>query len=236
MLKVSSVKAAYGPVLALEDVSIDVPERGIVTLLGSNGAGKTTTLRVISGLLRPLGGTVEYDGRRIDRRSPEAIVSMGISHVPEGRQLFTELSVRENLALGAYVRNDGKAAVERDLDRVMGYFPILRDRQKQHAGSLSGGEQQQLAIARSLMSRPKVLLLDEPSLGLAPLIVRGIFEIIKTINREEGTTILLVEQDASLALSVATFGYVLETGRVVIAADSARLKEDENVRRSYLGY
>jgi branched-chain amino acid transport system ATP-binding protein len=236
MLKVSSVKASYGPVLALEDISLEVPDGGIVTILGSNGAGKTTTLRVISGLLRPLGGTVEYGGRRIDRRSPEAIVSMGISHVPEGRQLFTELSVRDNLALGAYVRRDSKAAIERDMERVMGYFPILRDRQKQHAGSLSGGEQQQLAIGRALMSRPKVLLLDEPSLGLAPLIVRGIFEIIKTINREEGTTILLVEQDASLALSVATFGYVLETGRVVIAAESARLKEDENVRRSYLGY
>jgi branched-chain amino acid transport system ATP-binding protein len=181
-------------------------------------------------------GTVEWQGRRIDRRTPEAIVSMGISHVPEGRQLFTELTVRENMALGAYVRRDGKDSIERDMDRLMGYFPILRDRQKQSAGSLSGGEQQQLAIARSLMSRPKVLLLDEPSLGLAPLIVRGIFEIIKTINREEGVTILLVEQDATLALSVASFGYVLETGRVVLAADSERLKEDENVRRSYLGY
>ena len=235
MLKVSGVRAAYGPVLALRKRLDRSPGRRIVTILGSNGAGKTTTLRVISGLLRPMEGTVEWQGRRIDRRTPEAIVSMGISHVPEGRQLFTELSVRENLALGATsARRQG--TIERDMERLMGYFPILRDRQKQHAGSLSGGEQQQLAIARSLMSRPKVLLLDEPSLGLAPLIVRGIFEIIKTINREEGVTILLVEQDATLALSVATFGYVLETGRVVLAAESARLKEDENVRRSYLGY
>ncbi len=235
MLKVRDLHAAYGPILALEGISIDVPEGGIVTLLGSNGAGKTTTLKVISGLLRPLSGTIEFMGKPIHRRSAEDIVSMGISHVPEGRQLFVELSVMENLRLGAYTRND-KAAVKTDLERVMGYFPILAERREQKAGSLSGGEQQQLAIARALMSRPRLLLLDEPSLGLAPLVVRGIFQIIKTINREEGVTILLVEQDATLALNAAAFGYVLETGRVVIADESARLREDENVRRSYLGY
>jgi branched-chain amino acid transport system ATP-binding protein len=236
MLTVSGVRASYGPVLALEEISIEVPQGKIVTLLGPNGAGKTTTLRVISGLLRPSAGSVEFMGRRIDRRSPEAIVSMGVSHVPEGRQLFVDLSVRENLMLGAYTRNDGKAAVESDIDRLMTYFPILRERQQQDAGSLSGGEQQQLAIARGLMSRPRVLLLDEPSLGLAPLIVQGIFRIIQTVNKEEGVTILLVEQDATLALSVSDYGYVLETGRVVLSADSQQLREDENVRKAYLGY
>jgi branched-chain amino acid transport system ATP-binding protein len=235
MLKVSSVSASYGPVAALHDVSIEVPEGGIVTLLGPNGAGKTTTLRVISGLLRASGGTVEFMGRRINRRSPESIVSMGISQVPEGRQLFVDMSVIDNLMLGAYTRPD-KDGVQKDLDRLMDVFPILRERRDQTAGSLSGGEQQQLGIARALMSRPRLLLLDEPSLGLAPLVVRGIFDILRTINREEGVTILLVEQDASLALSVASYGYVLETGRVVLGDSSERLREDETVRRSYLGY
>lgn len=235
MLRISNLRASYGPVPALHDVSIEVPDGGIVTLLGSNGAGKSTTLRVISGLLRSSGGSVEFMGKRIDRRPAEAIVGMGISHVPEGRQLFVDLSVMENLSLGAYIRRD-RASVKADLDRVMTYFPILRDRRKQPAGSLSGGEQQQLAIARGLMSRPRLLLLDEPSLGLAPIVVRGIFDIIRRINKEDGVTILLVEQDATLALSVATYGYVLETGRVAIANESERLREDETVRRVYLGY
>ena len=235
MLKVKSIRAAYGPVLALENVSLEVKQGSIVAVLGSNGAGKTSTLRVISGLLRPAAGTVEFMGRRIDRRSPETIVSMGISHVPEGRQLFADMSVHDNLMLGAYSRRDS-AAVKVDLQRVMDYFPILAQRRQQAAGSLSGGEQQQLAIGRGLMSRPRLLLLDEPSLGLAPRIVQEIFRIIETINKEDRVTILLVEQDASLALSVADFGYVLETGKVVIAQDSRSLQEDENVRRSYLGY
>jgi len=235
MLKISGLQASYGQVLALESVSLEVPQGSIVTLLGANGAGKTTTLRVVSGLLRSQSGTVEFMGRRIDRRPPEMLVSMGISHVPEGRQLFSEMSVMENLLLGAYSRAD-KAGVLADVDQMFLYFPILKERREQSAGSLSGGEQQQLAIARGLMSRPRLLLLDEPSLGLAPLIVRGIFEIITRINREQGVTILLVEQDASLALSVASYGYVLETGRVVMADESAKLREDENVRRSYLGY
>ncbi len=234
MLKVSGIRASYGPVLALHDVSLEVPEGSIVTLLGSNGAGKTSTLRVISGLIHPSAGTIEFMGRRIDRRPPNAIVSMGISHVPEGRELFTELTVQENLMLGAYTRRDG--AVERDLERMLELFPILAERRAQFAGALSGGEQQQLAIARGLMSRPRLLLMDEPSLGLAPLVVQEIFRIIDTINREEKVTILLVEQDAELALSLAAYGYVLETGRVVIADESARLREDESVRRSYLGY
>jgi len=234
LLKVSGIRASYGPVLALHDVSLEVEEGSIVTILGSNGAGKTSTLRVISGLLRASAGTVEFRGRRIDRRPPNAIVSMGISHVPEGRELFTELSVEENLTLGAYTRRDGN--VKRDLERMLEYFPILAERRRQFAGSLSGGEQQQLAIARGLMSRPRLLLMDEPSLGLGPLVVQEIFRIIATINREERVTILLVEQDAELALSLAKYGYVLETGRVVIADESAKLREDESVRRSYLGY
>jgi branched-chain amino acid transport system ATP-binding protein len=234
LLKVSGIRASYGPVLALHDVSLEVEEGSIVTILGSNGAGKTSTLRVISGLLRASAGTVEFMGRRINRRPPDAIVSMGISHVPEGRELFTELTVQENLMLGAYTRRD--RAVKRDLERVLEYFPILAERRRQFAGSLSGGEQQQLAIARGLMSRPRLLLMDEPSLGLAPLVVQEIFRIIATINREERVTILLVEQDAELALSLAKYGYVLETGRVVIADEAARLREDESVRRSYLGY
>jgi ABC-type branched-chain amino acid transport systems, ATPase component len=235
MLKISGVSASYGPVLALASVSLEVPEGSIVTLLGSNGAGKTTTLRVVSGLLRPSQGSVEFMGRRIDRRSPEAIVAMGISHIPEGRQLFTDMTVMENLMLGAYTRRD-RAGVQRDVERMTEYFPILGERRDKHAGLLSGGEQQQLAIARGLMSRPRLLLLDEPSLGLAPLVIRGIFDHIKRINREDGVTVLLVEQDAMLALSVANYGYVLETGRVAIEDKTERLRADENVRRSYLGY
>jgi branched-chain amino acid transport system ATP-binding protein len=235
MLKISGISASYGPIKALEDVSVEVPEGTIVTLLGANGAGKTTTLRVASGLLRPASGTVEFRGRRTERRPAASLVSMGMSHVPEGRQLFTEMSVTENLMLGGYSRRD-RAGVRRDAERMAEYFPVLRERSGQAAGLLSGGEQQQLAIARGLMSKPRLLLLDEPSLGLAPLVVRGIFEIIQRINKEEGVTILLVEQDAALALGVASYGYVLEAGRVVVAGESAKLQGDEAVRRSYLGY
>jgi len=235
MLKIEGVEASYGPVKALHGVTIEVPEGGVVTLLGPNGAGKTTILRVVSGLLRPSAGRVEFDGRRIDRRSPEAIVTMGISHVPEGRQLFDELTVHENLMLGAYTRHDNDE-IKSDIKRLCGYFPILEERRKQPAGSLSGGEQQQLAVARGLMSRPRLLLLDEPSLGLAPLVSRDIFRMLRQVNREEGITILLVEQDAVSALSFAEYGYVVETGRIVIEDASDKLKEDENVRRAYLGY
>ena len=235
MLEVRDAYAAYGPVAALQGVSLDVAEGGIVAVLGANGAGKTSTLRLISGILRASRGSVEFMGRRIDRFSPERIVGLGISHVPEGRQLFVELTVHENIRLGAYTRRDG-SGVKRDIDRVCEYFPILAERRGQPAGALSGGEQQMLAIARGLMSRPRLLLLDEPSLGLAPLIVREIFRIVKLINEEEKVSVLLVEQNANIALSVATFGYVIETGRTVLGAPSKELREDENVRKAYLGY
>ena len=235
MLKVSSVSAAYGPIRALHDVSLEVGEGQIVTLLGANGAGKSSTLRVISGVIRPTSGSVEFLGQHIHHRSPERIVSLGISHVPEGRELFTELTVAENLSLGAYTRRD-RDGIRQDLDRAYQYFPLLAQRREQHAGSLSGGEQQMLAIARGLMSRPRLLLLDEPSLGLAPLVVKEIFKIIDTINREEKVTILLVEQNASMALSIAAYAYVLETGRIVLADTGSALRDNETVRRSYLGY
>lgn len=235
MLKVNSISASYGPIRALHDVTLEVGEGQIVALLGANGAGKSSTLRVISGLLRPRDGSVEFLDKPIHHRSPESIVAMGISHVPEGRELFAELTVLENLELGAYTRRD-RDGIRRDIDRVCEYFPILAERRKQPAASLSGGEQQMLAIARGLMSRPKLLLLDEPSLGLAPLIVKEIFKIIETINREEKVTILLVEQNANMALSIAAYAYVLETGRIALADTGPSLRENEAVRRSYLGY
>ncbi len=235
MLRLRNVTAAYGPIVALQDVSLEVEEGTVVALLGANGAGKTTTLKVISGILRPRSGSVEYDGIQLHRLSPDRIVALGIVQVPEGRQLFTQLTVRENLALGAYLRRD-RAGIRRDLEKVFHYFPILAQRQHQHAGSLSGGEQQMLAIGRALMARPRLLLLDEPSLGLAPMVTREIFQIIRTINQEEKITVLLVEQNVRLALDVASKGYVLETGRIVLADTAERLRQNEEVRRSYLGY
>jgi len=235
MLRVTDISAAYGPILALHGVSLEVPEGSIVTLLGANGAGKTTTLRAISGLMHPTSGTIEFEGRRIDRFAPERIVSLGISQVPENRQLFAELTVLENLRLGAWGRRD-RNGIKEDMEQVFQYFPILHERQKQVAGTLSGGEQQMLAIGRGLMARPRLLLLDEPSLGLAPLVTREIFQIIKSINHKQKVTILLVEQNANLALEIAQHGYVLETGRVALADTSANLQRSESVRRSYLGY
>jgi branched-chain amino acid transport system ATP-binding protein len=235
MLRVTDVHAAYGPILALHGVSLEVPEGSIVTLLGPNGAGKTTTLRAISGLMHPSSGTIEFDGRRIDRLAAERIVSLGISQVPENRQLFAELTVMENLRLGTWGRHD-RDGIKNDMEQVFQYFPILRERQRQVAGTLSGGEQQMLAIGRGLMARPRLLLLDEPSLGLAPLVTREIFQIIKTINENQKVTILLVEQNANLALEIAQHGYVLETGRVALADTSANLQRSESVRQSYLGY
>ena len=234
MLSLKELHVAYGPRLALQGVSLEVAEGSVVAILGANGAGKSTTLRAISGLVRPQQGTIEFEGRRIDGMAPERIVEMGISQVPEARQLFSELTVMENLRLGAYTRRDG-AGVRRDLDQVLARFPILGERLKQAAGSLSGGEQQMLAIGRALMARPRLLLLDEPSLGLAPLVTRGIFDIIRTIH-EEGVTVLVVEQNARLALGIAQSGYVLETGRVVLADTADQLRGNEDVRRSYLGY
>jgi len=235
MLSLRDVHASYGPVLALRGVSLDVPDRGVVSVLGPNGAGKSSTLRAISGVLRCTEGAIEFEGRRVDRMSPEQIVQLGISQVPEGRQIFAELTVLENLRLGAYTRRDG-AGVKRDLERVFVYFPVLAERRRLEAGLLSGGEQQMLAIGRALMAKPKLLLLDEPSLGLAPLLVREIFKIIKAINEEEGLAVLLVEQDANLALDIAQHGYLLEVGRVVLDDEAAHLRQNESVRRSYLGY
>ena len=235
MLSLHNVHAAYGSVLALRGISLEAPEGGIISVLGANGAGKSSTLRAISGLLRPSEGEIEFDGKSIDRMPPEKIVQMGISHVPEGRQIFTELTVMENLRLGAYSRRDGDA-VKSDIDRICSYFPVLGERAKQQALLLSGGEQQMLAIGRALMAKPRLLLLDEPSLGLAPILVREIFSIIKTISEEEKLTILLVEQDASLALSVADYGYVLESGTVVLEDTAEQLRGNESVRRSYLGF
>ncbi|MCS7275623.1 MAG: ABC transporter ATP-binding protein [Dehalococcoidia bacterium] len=235
MLRLEGVTAAYGPIVALRDVSLEVEAGSVVTILGANGAGKTSTLRVISGLLRPQAGVVEFEGVAIDRLSPDKIVRLGIVQVPEGRQLFSQLTVRENLELGAYLRRD-RAGIRRDLERVFNYFPILAQRQRQAAGSLSGGEQQMLAIGRALMARPRLLLLDEPSLGLAPLVTREIFSIIRAINQQEGITVLLVEQNARLALDIARKGYVLETGRVVLSDLAENLRRNEEVRRSYLGY
>jgi len=235
MLRVTDISAAYGPILALHGVTLEVSEGSIVTLLGANGAGKTTTLRAISGLLHPTSGTIEFEGRRIDRFAPERIVSLGISQVPENRQLFAELTVLENLRLGSWGRRD-RSGIRSDMEQVFQYFPILHQREKQVAGTLSGGEQQMLAIGRGLMASPRLLILDEPSLGLAPLVTREIFQIIKSINDKQKVTILLVEQNANLALEIARHGYVLETGRVVLADTSANLQRSESVRRSYLGY
>ena len=235
MLSLRNVHAAYGSVLALRGISIEAPEGGIISVLGTNGAGKSSTLRAISGLLRPSKGAIEFDGKPIDRTSPEKIVQMGISHVPEGRQIFTELTVMENLRLGAYTRRD-RDGVRRDIDRIVSYFPVLGERANQQALLLSGGEQQMLAIGRALMAKPRLLLLDELSLGLAPMLVREIFGIIKAINEEEKLTILLVEQDAGLALSIADYGYVLESGTVVLEDTAEQLRGNESVRRSYLGY
>jgi branched-chain amino acid transport system ATP-binding protein len=234
LLNISKVHASYGPVLALQGVSLEVPRGKIVAVLGANGAGKSSILRAISGLLRPSQGAIELEGHRIDRMPPEAIIRMGISQVPEGRQLFAGFTVMDNLRLGAYLRRDS-GGIRRDLERVFTYFPVLAERQRQAAGLLSGGEQQMLAIGRALMANPRILLLDEPSLGLAPLIVREIMGIIRLFNENEGLTILLVEQNANMALTVAHYCYLLETGLVAVHGDAAHLRLDPSVRRTYLG-
>jgi branched-chain amino acid transport system ATP-binding protein len=234
LLELERVDASYGPVLALQRVSVAVPERQVVALLGANGAGKTSTLRAVSGLLHPNGGRIVFDGRRIDRLQPEEIVRLGISQVPEGRELFTSLSTMDNLRLGAYVRRDG-GGVQRDLDRVFSYFPALEQRTRLSAGLLSGGEQQMLAIGRALMANPRLLLLDEPSIGLAPMLVREIFRIIRRLNEEEGLTILIVEQNANLALELAHDAYVLETGEITRHDAPENLRDARAVRSAYLG-
>jgi branched-chain amino acid transport system ATP-binding protein len=234
MLKLDNIAVSYGAIRALHGVSLAVEAGSIVTLIGSNGAGKSTCLRTISGLLRPDGGTITYDGERIDGQPPHRIVARGLCQVPEGRMVFANLTVRENLMMGAYLQHDA-AVVRRERDYVFSVFPRLAEREKQQAGTLSGGEQQMLAIGRALMSRPKFLMLDEPSLGIAPLLVKSIFAQIVEINRSRGITMLLVEQNANLALEIATHGYVLETGSVILHDVSAALRADPKVRSAYLG-
>jgi branched-chain amino acid transport system ATP-binding protein len=234
LLELEEVTARYGSVAALHGVSLRVGEGEAVAVLGANGAGKTTTLRAISGTVRR-GGEIAFEGQSIVRRSPEAIARGGIAHVPEGRGTLTDLSVRENLRLGAYTRRD-RAAIKEDERRVLGYFPRLQERGDQRAGTLSGGEQQMLALARALMLRPRLLLLDEPSLGLAPLVVAEIFRIVAELNELEGLAVLVVEQNAALALEASSRAYVLEVGKVAVEGESAALRRDEAVRRSYLGY
>ena len=233
LLEVENLVARYGRITALEGISLAVNEGEIVTLIGANGAGKTTTLRAISGLVRPASGAIRFAGRDLARLSPSEIVRAGIGHSPEGRRVFPRMSVRENLELGAYTRT-AKAEIAEDTERVLTIFPRLKERYEQKAGTMSGGEQQMLAMARALMSRPKLLLLDEPSLGLAPKLVQTIFEVIRNINAR-GTTILLIEQNARQALAVATRGYVLEVGKIAHSGPSAELAASEAVRAAYLG-
>lgn len=233
MLQLQAIDVYYGAIHALKKLSLEVEQGSIVTLIGANGAGKTTTLKSISGLLRPKSGAVKYKGADISKTAPEKIVGMGISQVPEGRRVFTAMSVLENLEMGAYLRKD-KKAIASDMENVFVRFPRLRERKKQMAGTLSGGEQQMLAIGRALMARPELMLMDEPSMGLAPLLVKEIFEIIKDINAR-GTTILLVEQNAHMALSVADRAYVIETGEIVLAGKAEDLMNSEDVKKAYLG-
>jgi branched-chain amino acid transport system ATP-binding protein len=234
ILKLSNIESYYGPIMAIRGISLAVSRGQIVTVLGANGAGKTTILKTISGVIDPQKGSVELEGKPIQRTDPDKIVRLGLSHVPEGREVFPFLTVRENLQMGAYLRSD-RDGVAQDLERVFGYFPRLKERIDQPAGSLSGGEQQMLAISRALMNRPKVLLLDEPSLGLSPLLVKEIFSIIRRINGEQGVSILLVEQNAKMALETAHYGYVLEVGRVVMDDTCERLMSSKDIQEFYLG-
>ena len=234
LLSVNNVETYYGPIMAIRGVSFAVPAGSIVTILGANGAGKTTVLKTVSGVMDPQKGTVVFEGREIQRMDPDKVVRLGLSHVPEGREVFPFLSVRENLMMGAYTRADGDG-IAADLEMVYGYFPVLRERGGQRAGQLSGGEQQMLAISRALTARPKMMLLDEPSLGLSPRLVKDIFDIIVRINRERGVTILLVEQNAHMALGMADYGYVLEVGRIVMEDTCARLLEKDDIKEFYLG-
>ena len=234
LLEVSNVETYYGPIMAIRGVSFSVERGSIVTILGANGAGKTTILKTVAGVMDPQKGSVRFEGREIQGQDPDRVMRLGISLVPEGREVFPFLSVLDNLRMGAYTRRDG-GGVARDLAMVYDYFPILRSRADQRAGALSGGEQQMLAISRGLMARPKMMLLDEPSLGLAPKLVKDIFEIIVRINREQGVTVLLVEQNAHVALETADYGYVLEVGRIVMEDSCARLLEKDDIKEFYLG-
>ncbi|MBS4213927.1 MULTISPECIES: ABC transporter ATP-binding protein [Neobacillus] len=233
MLKVNDINVFYGNIQALKGISLEVKEGEIVTLIGANGAGKSTLLKTLSGLQKPKSGTIEYLGETISTKAPQAIVKAGISHVPEGRRVFSNMSVEENLELGAFTRKD-TSGIRKDMEKVYDLFPRLLERRKQLSGTLSGGEQQMLAMGRAIMAKPKLLLLDEPSMGLAPLIVKQIFNIIEQINKE-GTTVLLVEQNANMALSVADRAYVIETGRIQISGTAAELQASEEIKKAYLG-
>jgi branched-chain amino acid transport system ATP-binding protein len=234
LLKLANVESAYGPIRAIRGVSLEVAQGEIATVLGSNGAGKTTILKTISGIIDPRRGSIEFKGEAIAAQDPAAIVQKGLSHVPEGREVFPLLSVRDNLVMGAYTRKD-RDQVARDIETVFGYFPILKERAAQNAGLLSGGQQQMLSISRAIMAAPELILLDEPSLGLSPRLTKEIFEIIVRINRERGTSMLLVEQNANMALNAADFGYVLENGRIVMEDTCAVLREKDDIKEFYLG-
>ncbi|MFV0681171.1 ABC transporter ATP-binding protein [Ottowia sp.] len=234
VLKLLNVESAYGPIKAIRGVSLQVLQGQIATVLGSNGAGKSTILKTISGIIDPRKGSIEFKGQDITSKDPAFVVQQGLSHVPEGREVFPLLSVRDNLLMGAYTRHD-RDAVARDIEQVYAYFPILKERATQDAGLLSGGQQQMLAISRALMAQPKLILLDEPSLGLSPKLTKEIFEIVVRINRERGTTILLVEQNANMALNAADYGYVLENGRIVMEDTCEHLREKDDIKEFYLG-
>jgi branched-chain amino acid transport system ATP-binding protein len=234
MLQLQNVESAYGPIKAIRGASLKVNQGDIATVLGSNGAGKTTILKTISGIIDPNRGSIQFKGEEITALDPTVIVQKGLSHVPEGREVFPLLSVKDNLLMGAYTRSDGDQ-IARDVELVFGYFPILKERAAQDAGLLSGGQQQMLAISRALMANPDLILLDEPSLGLSPKLTKEIFEIVVRINRERGTTILLVEQNANMALNAADYGYVLENGRIVMEDTCAALREKDDIKEFYLG-
>ena len=234
LLSLTNIETYYGPIMAIRGISLEVAQGSIVTVLGANGAGKTTILKTISGVMDPQKGTVTFDGREVQGLDPDKVMRCGLSHVPEGREVFPLLSVRENLVMGAYTRND-QDGVAQDMELVYTYFPVLKERRDQPAGQLSGGEQQMLAISRAMMARPKMMLLDEPSLGLSPLLVKEIFGIITRMNREQGMTMLLVEQNAHMALHTADYGYVLEVGRIVMGDTCVRLRESDDIKEFYLG-
>lgn len=234
ILKIDNLESYYGPIMAIRGVSLEVREGQIVTVLGANGAGKTTLLKTISGIMDPEKGTIALSGEEIQGVEPDKVVHKGVTHVPEGREVFPILSVEDNLKMGAYTRSDSDA-IAKDLELVYDYFPILKERRGQEAGTLSGGQQQMLAIGRGLMARPKIMLLDEPSLGLSPLLVKEIFAIIKRLNAEQGVTMMLVEQNAKVALDTAEFGYVMELGRIVMEDDAKKLAASKDIQEFYLG-
>lgn len=233
MLKVEHLKVSYGAIQAIQDISLEVEDGEVVSLIGANGAGKTTTLHTITGLLSPVSGSIEYNGSNLLKVKPSNIISLGVAHVPEGRHVFTRMNVQENLEMGAFIMKD-KVVVKRNMDMVYEYFPRLKERKKQLAGTLSGGEQQMLATGRALMSDPKIVLMDEPSMGLSPLLVKEIFHIIKTLH-ENGITVLLVEQNAKMALSISNRAYVLENGKITMNGDAKELMDNSNVKKAYLG-